>query len=92
MTQQMSDDGEVSDPFSRAIVGFREEVLLWIDTALARLRQAEQDEGVVTEERSEDALNRLDALARLLDRRLKLSAGAASTSAGANVEVEESNG
>ena len=51
----MSDDAEVLDSLSRAIVEFREEILLWIDTALVRLREREQDESVAMEERSAPA-------------------------------------
>jgi len=51
----MSDDAEVLDPLSRAIVEFREEILLWIDTALVRLREREQVESVAMEERSAPA-------------------------------------
>ena len=164
----MSDGAEVLDSLSRAIVEFREEVLLWIDTELVSLRKREQDESVAMEERSApatltrwglesgtqthspirrlvagpgeaelqpvmsrdgsrnneeiarrdspdgsdrppfvtpgtepdlkaksaplDSFQRLDALARLLDQRLKLSEVAASNSSGASGEVGESNG
>jgi hypothetical protein len=164
----MSDGAEVLDSLSRAIVEFREEVLLWIDTELVRLRERERDESVAMEERpapatltrwgmetgsqthspsrrlvaglgeaelqpvirregspsneknaerdllggsarvpfvtpgSEpgpkskfvpfDSFKRLDALARLLDQRLKLSEAAASSSSGASGEVGEPNG
>ncbi|MFI5457474.1 MAG: hypothetical protein ACHRXM_18685 [Isosphaerales bacterium] len=164
----MSHDAEVLGSQSRAIADFREEILLWIDTALVRLREREQEESLVMEEKSApaaltrlsmergsqtqsrarrpgvslggtelepvmrwegtrntgeiagpdslsdparppivaprpeagtkskslplDSLTRLDALARLLDQRLKVSQEAASNSYGASGEVGESNG
>jgi hypothetical protein len=164
----MGDDAEVLDPCSRAIVEFREEMLLWIDTALVRLRERDQDAIAPMHERSApatltrravenrsqthfparrlvaglgeaelqpairragsrnsdeiagrrlpggserpsvvssgpepdprsksapiDSSRRLDALARLLDQRLKSSADAASNSIGGRGEVGESNG
>jgi hypothetical protein len=114
----MSDDAEVLDSLSRAILEFRDEILLSIDTALVRLREREQDESVALEERSAparltpwgkecgsqthspdprsnstpvDSFQRLDALARLLDQRLKSSQEAVSNSPGASGEVGESN-
>ena len=163
----MSDDGEALDIFSRAIVEFREEILLRIDTALVRLRKRAQDASVVIEDRSEpddlarwsiesgsqshsarkrlvegvgaaefqslikrdgsrknkemarrdspgglerpllvtsgpepdpesksapiDSFERLDALARLLDQRLKLTVGTASNSSVPSGEVGESH-
>jgi hypothetical protein len=164
----MSDGAELLSSLSRAIIELREEILLWIDTELVRLREWERDETVAMEERSApapltrwavesgsqahsptkrlvarlgeaefeavmrregsrtnekiagrdslggserppfvtsgnepdpksksapfDSLRRLDALARLLDQRLKLSEVAASNSSGARGEVGESNG
>jgi len=163
----MNHDAEVLDPQSRAIANFREEILLWIDTALVRLREREQEESLATEKRSAraastrsgmergsqtrsppsrpgarlggavlepvmrsegsrnteeiagpnslgdpsrppiatpgpetrpeskspplDSLKRLDALARLLDQRLKVSQEAASDSSGASGEGGGSN-
>ncbi len=46
----MSHDIEVSDPLLRAIGEFREELLLWIDTELVRLREREPAEALVMEE------------------------------------------
>ncbi len=46
----MSHDSEVSDPLSRAIGEFREELLSWIDTELVRLREREQADDLVMEE------------------------------------------
>jgi hypothetical protein len=164
----MSDGADVLDSLSQAIVEVREEILLWIDTALVRLRERERDDGVVMEERSApatltrwgtdsgsqshfptsrlvarpgeaqlhaamrregspdnekiagrdslggsdrphsvtpgnepdpqsksvpfDSFNRLDALARLLDQRLKLAEVAAPNSSGASGEVRKSTG
>jgi hypothetical protein len=112
----MGDEAGSTDSLTRAIDGFRRELLLWIDTELARLQALEQDEradpsrmgsGISRDregsaDRNSDAemarspvtlpasgadletqaapLNscqRLDALARLLDRRLKEVEGAA---------------
>jgi hypothetical protein len=53
--QRMSEDGAVLDGLSRAIADFREEVLLWIDTALVRLREREQQESLATEQKSAPA-------------------------------------
>jgi hypothetical protein len=41
---------EVSDPLSWAIVEFREDLLLWIDTELVRLREREQADDLVMAE------------------------------------------
>jgi hypothetical protein len=46
----MSEDGAVLDGLSQAIADFREEVLLWIDTALVRLREREHQESLATEQ------------------------------------------
>jgi hypothetical protein len=46
----MSHDIEVSDPLSWAIGEFREELLLWIDIELVRLREREQAEDLMREE------------------------------------------
>jgi hypothetical protein len=43
----MSYDIKLSDPLSCAIGEFREELLLWIDTELVRLREGEQAEDLV---------------------------------------------
>jgi len=52
-TKAMSREIEVSDPISSAIGEFREELLLWIDTELARLRkQADVDDSAMTEDRA----------------------------------------
>jgi len=111
----MSHDADVLDSLPRAIAEFREKVLLWIDTALVRLREREQEESLAMEDllsvptrppivaprpeagtRSKssplDSLERLDALARLLDHRLKASQEAASNSSETSGEVGESNG
>jgi hypothetical protein len=46
----MSHDSEVSDPLSREISEFREELLLWIDTELIRLRERDHGDDLVMEE------------------------------------------
>jgi hypothetical protein len=46
----MSREIGVSDPLSWAIGEFREELLLWIDTELVRLREREQADDLVIEE------------------------------------------
>ena len=53
--QLMSHDADVLDSLSRAIAEFREKVLLWIDTALVRLREREQAESLAMEEKSAPA-------------------------------------
>jgi len=117
----MSREAEVLDSLSREIAEFRETVVLWIDTALVRLREREQEESLAMEKtpapaaltrlradrgpqtRSpetgtkstsppSDSLKRLDALARLLDQRVKVSQEAVSDSAGAGGEVDQSSG
>jgi hypothetical protein len=93
----MRQEATESDSLSRAIGDFRDEFVGWIDTELARLREREREESLVS--KGHDApgappshaapvtesgaqappLNprqRLDALARLLDCRLKQSQGA----------------
>jgi hypothetical protein len=49
-TGVMSNQAESADFLSRAIGEFREELLLWIDTELARLQEREQEENLVVEE------------------------------------------
>ncbi len=164
----MSHDADGLDSLSRAIAELREKVVGWIDTALVRLREREQEESLATQEKSApaaltrlsrergsqtqsptrrpgasleetelrpvmswqgsrnteeiagpdslrdparpplvaarpetgakstsspmDSLKRLDALARVLDQRLKVSQEGASNSSGASSEVGESNG
>jgi len=99
----MSQEFEVSDPLSRAIGEFRKELLLWIDTELVRLREPEQADDLVIEEELpidpeprpplSNPRQRLDALARLLDHRLKQAQEAAAPSGGAgngrNTGVED---
>jgi hypothetical protein len=96
----MSHDSEVSDALSWAIGEFREELLLWIDTELSRLREQEPAEKAarrpVIPPEPKSALEprapvsnprqRLDALARLLDHRLKQARGASESSRGADQE------
>jgi hypothetical protein len=53
--ERMSEDGAVLDGLSRAIADFREEVLLWIDTALVRLREREQQDSLAMEQKSAPA-------------------------------------
>jgi hypothetical protein len=48
----MNDDTEVSDPLSRAIAEFREELVVWINTELGRLQQWDEDENLVLEDGS----------------------------------------
>jgi hypothetical protein len=49
--QAMNPEIEVADPLSSAISEFRDELLLWIDTELFRLRAREQlDDSVIEEE------------------------------------------
>jgi len=89
----MSQEFEVSDPLTRAIGDFRRELLLWIDTELVRLRQPEQADDLVIEEALQmdpelrppqsNPRQRLDALARLLDHRLKKAQEAAAPGGGA---------
>jgi hypothetical protein len=89
----MSHEFEASDPLSRAIGEFRKELLLWIDTELLRLRQPGQADDLVNEEERQidpeprpflsNPRQRLDALARLLDHRLKQAQEAAAPSGGA---------
>ncbi len=85
-----SQEFDGSDPLLQAIGAFRKELLLWIDTELARLGKPEQaDDFVIEEYRPIDPeprpplsnpRQRLDALARLLDYRLKQAQEAAAPS------------
>jgi hypothetical protein len=94
----MSHDSQVSDPLSRAIGEFREELLFWIDAELSRLRREQAENLVIQEELAtagasplkDEALSpvanprqRLDALARLLDHRLKQAKTAGERKGGA---------
>ena len=90
-----------SDSLSRAIGDFRDQLVSWIDTELAHLREREREESLVMKEHepagpppsyavsetgsgahtpSLNPRQRLDALARLLDHRLKRSLGAGNPS------------
>jgi len=51
----MSHDADVFDSLSRTIADFREKVVGWIDTALVRLREREQEESMASEKRSAPA-------------------------------------
>jgi hypothetical protein len=53
----MSQQTEARDSLSRAIGEFREELLRWIDTELARLREREPDEGLAMENESTTAIS-----------------------------------
>jgi hypothetical protein len=106
----MSDEAWVVGPVARAIADFREEVLLWIDNALIRLRDRESGESRAIEQRfapgtlarsgaeresempPSDSLKRLDALARLLDQRLKVPQEEGAAGSGASQVAAESNG
>ena len=61
----MSHEIEVSDPLSWAIGEFREELLLWIDTELVRLRERDQaGDGMMEEEPAAAIGSRASALWR----------------------------
>jgi hypothetical protein len=89
----MNREIEASDPLAWAIGKFREELLLWIDTELDRLQEREQAADSVMEGQLLGASDlrpplsnprqRLDALARLLDDRLKQVQRTAEMSGGA---------
>jgi hypothetical protein len=93
----MSNDVEAPDPLSSAIGEFRKELLDWIETELVRLRERAQTDEETTRppgalpERQIDRdprpplsnpRQRLDALARLLDHKLKQPQGTAEASGG----------
>ncbi|SRR5579883_1891473 len=98
----MSQGTELADSLARAIGEFREELLARIDTELARLHGPAPEEGrsvglpepetSVPPQPQADPGNprqRLDALARLLDHRLKQVEGAPGTTGGRSQGIPE---
>jgi hypothetical protein len=89
----MNHDDTVSDRLSEAIGEFRAELLDWIETEMVRLQQRTVDattEKALAELNADrqpaialaDPRERLDTLARLLDRRIKQARGAERSGSG----------
>jgi hypothetical protein len=89
----MNQDVKVSDRLSLAIDEFREELLAWIETELVRLQERTADaptDRALAELNADrkasvspaDPRERLDTLARSLDRRIKHARGAIGSGSG----------